>query len=93
MAKENGKKGIVTVSVIAFLLFTGVILFLSLSDYFGGDNDASLSRKASQLDMSSDATPGENNKEVKFVLLLKMGRREGSQQVGARQVGDHHHGG
>jgi len=59
MANTNSKKGVITISVIAFFVITSVILYLSLSDY---GNKAPADTTPS---ISSDALPGENNKEIK----------------------------
>ncbi len=60
MTNETGKSRVITISVVAFIVITGVILFLSLSDFKGDDT-----RSVSNNGILSDATPGHNNKEVK----------------------------
>lgn len=72
MTKQNGKKGVVTISVIAVLVFTAVILFLSISDHFGKNNKVqkvsepqNISKENTPSAIASDALPGENNKQIK----------------------------
>lgn len=67
MTKQNGKKGAITVSVFAVLIFTAVILFLSLSDAFNKKTESVSGKKTAEI--SSDAVPGENNKEIKAEIL------------------------
>jgi len=65
MAKGNEKKGVITISIIAAFIFTGVILFLSLSGFFGKDDNKKSVSRSGTMNVNSDALPGENNKEIK----------------------------
>lgn len=59
MTNANSKKGVIAISVVAVLVITSVILYLSLSD-FGSEKVSDV-----QPVVASDASPGENNSEVK----------------------------
>ncbi len=63
---ENEKKRVIIISVIAVLVITGVILFLSLSGFQNDEKGG-----ASDTGLSSDASPGQNNKEVKTEIKPK----------------------
>lgn len=65
MAMENSSKRAITISVIAIFVITGVILFLSLSDFC---NDGDKAKTTPVKTDVSDSVPGENNKEVKTEL-------------------------
>lgn len=68
MAIENSSKRAITISVIAILVITGVILFLSLSDFCNDDDKVQKTSKKTDI---SDSLPGENNKEVKTGLTAQ----------------------
>ncbi len=65
MTNGNNGKRVITISVIAILVITGVILFLSLSDF---QDEPGNVKKTSNNAATSDSLPGENNKEVKTML-------------------------
>lgn len=46
MTKGDNKKSVITISIVAAFVFTGVILFLSLSDFFSGSTKSTIAPKS-----------------------------------------------
>ena len=63
MTEVNNKKRVILISVVAVLIITAVILYLSIS----GSDNVNLNEK----DVFSDSIPGENNSDIKKELTAK----------------------